>query len=354
MPSLIKTMKKILFIILVVVILAGGIFIVSQELAKDRNKVKDENGDDSSKISIISTLFPIYDFAKEIGGDKVSVTLLLPPGLEAHSFEPKPSDIIKINKADIFLYTGKFMEPWASDISRGLSNNVKVIDASVGIEMIEGLKHDDEDGEVYNDEEVLKDEREELYKKGEYQELSEDDRHLDPHIWLDFENAKTIAITIASALKEIDPENATYYQDNLENYNLKLSALDDFYRATLSSCENREIIYGGHYAFGYLAKRYNLNYQAAQGFAPNSEPTASDLIYLVEEIKAYDIKYVFYEELLNPKIAETLASETNTELLFLSAAHNLTKDDYQNGATFISIMKNNLENLSLGLNCELK
>ncbi|NCT54398.1 zinc ABC transporter solute-binding protein [Candidatus Falkowbacteria bacterium] len=341
-------MKKFLFIILVAVILVGGIFIISQELAKDRDKAKEVNGNNFEKISIVSTLFPIYDFAKEIGGDKVSVTLLLPPGLEAHSFEPKPSDIIKINKADIFLYSGELMEPWARDISRGLSGEVKVIDTSFGIEMIEELKHDDEDDEVN------KDEQEELYKEGEAQEPSKNDRQLDPHIWLDFDNAKTIATTIAQALIQIDTENASYYQANLENYLAKLTALDNSYQTTLENCESREIIYGGHYTFGYLAKRYDLNYQSAQGFAPNSEPSANDLIYLIEEIKANDVKYVFYEELLSPKIAETLARETKTKLLLLNAAHNLSKDDYQAGLTFILIMENNLENLSVGLNCELK
>ena len=304
-------MKKFLFIILIIIILASGIFIISQKSAKQENE--------EGKIKIVSTLFPTYDFAQEIGGDKVSVTLLLPPGLEAHSFEPKPSDIIKINQADIFLYSGELMEPWAGDIRRGLSGNVKVIDSSFGIEMIEGLEH-----------------------------------HSDPHIWLDFENAKTIATTITDALKEIDPKNASYYQENLENYHLKLTALDDSYRATLETCENREIIYGGHYAFGYLAKRYNLNYKSAQGLAPNSEPSANELIYLVEEIKAKEIKYVFHEELLSPKIAETLARETKTKLLLLNAAHNLSRDDYQAGLTFIAIMENNLKNLSVGLNCELK
>ena len=332
-------MKKILFIILVFVIFLGGIFIISQKLTKNRA----ENKDDSNKISIVSTLFPIYDFAKEIGGDKVSVTLLLPPGLEAHSFEPKPSDIIKINQANIFLYTGELMEPWADDIIKGVSKDVKVVDSSSGVNLIEGFEHEhDED-----------DEHEDGYED-EHEQEGEDDHHLDPHIWLDFENAKIMARNIASALEEVDPENTAYYQNNLENYNLKLSALDDAYRATLADCESREIIHGGHYAFGYLAKRYNLNYQAAKSFSPNSEPTASDLIYLVEEIKTSNINHIFYEELLSPKIAETLASETKTKLLLLNAAHNLTRDDYESGKTFISIMRDNLESLSLGLNCELK
>lgn len=327
--SLIKTMKKSLFIILVIVIFLGVIFIISQKLIKDRQ----ENRNDSNKISIVSTLFPIYDFAKEIGGDKVSVTLLLPPGLEAHSFEPKPSDIIKINQADIFIYTGEFMEPWAEDIIKGVNKDVKIVDSSFGVNLIEGFEHEHEEGDDHED---------------------ENKHHLDPHIWLDFENAKVMARNISRALEEVDPENTAYYQNNLEEYNLKLNALDDSYQATLADCESRDIIYGGHYALGYLAKRYNLNYQAAQNFAPNSEPTASDLIYLVEEIKTNNVKYIFYEELLNPKIAETLASETKTKLLLLNAAHNLTRDDYQDGKTFVSIMKNNLENLSLGLNCELK
>lgn len=175
---------------------------------------------------------------------------------------------------------------------------------------------------------------------------------VDPHIWLDFDNAKIMADNIAEALYEIDPQNADYYKFNLKMYQSKLTELDKAYKDTLSSCQTRTIVYGGHYAFGYMAERYDLDYVAAQGFSPDSEPTAKDMIALTEQIKEENINYVFYEELTSPKIAETLANETNSELLLLNGAHNLAKEDYDSGATFISIMEDNLKNLATGLGCQ--
>jgi zinc transport system substrate-binding protein len=247
----------------------------------------------------------------------------LPPGVEAHSFEPKPSDIVKINESDIFVYTGKFMEPWAEDIINGVTNkDVKFVNTSNGINLMkltEGMP---------------------------------DEAHgLDPHIWLDFDNNKIMIDSIAKALTEKDPANAGFYQKNAAEYKDKLVQLDNQYKSSLAKCENKEIVYGGHYAFGYLASRYNLKYLAAQGLAPDSEPTASDLIKLVEQVKKDDIKYVFYEEMTTPKIAETIANETKAKLLLLNAAHNVTKEDIEANVSFLSIMKENLINLKTGLGC---
>lgn len=327
-------MKKIFFIIGIIALISFGVFVVSNFANKPTIQ--------SQKITVVTTLFPMYDFAKNIGQDKVDVSLLLPPGVEAHGFEPKPSDIAKINGADIFVYTGEFMEPWAHDIIEGVDKNVKIVDASIGIDLI---KEDEEEHEYENE------------VRQEESEYHEDEHHhhhggVDPHIWLDFENAKIMSETITKALQEIDSENADYYQENLENYKTKLTAIDDSYKSTLSTCETKTIIYGGHYAFGYMAKRYGLEYITAQGFSPDSEPTAKDLIDIVEQIEENNISYIFYEELSSPKIAETLSNETGTKMLLLNGAHNLAKDDYEAGATYISIMESNLKNLSEGLNCQ--
>ena len=278
----------------------------------------------SQKLVVVTTIFPLYDFVKNIGQDQVEVSLLLPPGIEAHSFEPKPSDIAKINTADIFIYTGKFMEPWAQDIIQGATNkNLKVVDASFGITLIPGVFYD----------------------------VSGPAGAQDPHIWLDFDNDKQIIQTITDALAAKDPVHAAYYQQQAVQYQAKLSALDYQYQTTLNSCTTREIIYGGHYAFGYLAKRYNLQYFAAQGISPDAEPTAQDLVKLVKQIKDNNIKYVFYEELTTPKIAATIAQETSAQMLLLNAAHNVSKEDLTGGRTFLQIMEGNLNNLKIGLQC---
>lgn len=296
-------MKKTLSIVGIVAIIVFGVFATSNIAKKPKNNPQ--------KITIITTLFPLYDFAKNIGQHKAKISLLLGPGAEAHVFEPKPSDIIKINESDLFIYTGKFMEPWTENIIKEMKDKNKVVDASRGIELMKN----------------------------------------DPHIWLDFENAKIMVDNIAKALVEKDPVNAFYYQNNAQKYNEKLTKLDNDYKTTLANCQSKEIIHGGHYTFGYLAKRYGLNYRAAQGFSPDSEPTANDLIKLVEQIKNNNVKYIFYEEMTSPKIAETLSKETDVRMLLLNGAHNLSKKDYKNNATYISLMKNNLKNLSFGLFC---
>lgn len=276
------------------------------------------------KIRVVATLFPLYDMAKNIGGDKAEISLLLPPGVEAHSFEPKPGDIIKVNEADVFIYTGKFMEPWAEGIIKSTVNKkLVVIDASQGTKMIPSQFHD----------------------------ADRPDGSLDPHIWLDFDNAKTMVRNIAQAFQAKDSANKSFYEQRAAAYDNKLTELDSVFKTTLANCQNREIIYAGHYAFGYLANRFGLKYLAAQGVSPDSEPTARDLVRLVRQLRKNRTRYVFYEELTSPKIAETIAGETSAKMLLLNAAHNLSKDEFEKGTSFLDILKRDLDNLKAGLEC---
>jgi zinc transport system substrate-binding protein len=281
-------------------------------------------GDGPHKIKVVATLFPLYDMARNIGGDRADVSLLLPPGVEAHSFEPRPSDIVEINEADIFVYTGKFMEPWAESIIKGAANRTLiVVDASRDTKMIPEVFHDG-DG-----------------RSG----------RPDPHIWLDFDNAKIMAENIAQAFKAKDSAEKGFYERNAVHYKARLTELDSAYKASLGSCKKREIIYAGHYAFGYMANRYGLTYLAAQGASPDAEATARDLVRLVEQIRRDRIKYVFYEELSSPKVAETLAGETGARMLQLNAAHNVARDQLFKGTSFFDILKSDLDNLKTGLEC---
>jgi len=304
-------------VILFIFIVLSGVFSACAKRGEEPAQMK--------KLKVITTLFPIYDMAQNIGADKAEVSLLLPPGMEAHSFEPKSGDIVKINKADVFVYTGKFMEPWADDIIKGTVNkNLIVVDASRGTKMIPGV----------------------------VQDADEPTGSLDPHIWLDFDNAKIMVRNIVRAFQLKDGADKEFYEKKANGYIDKLTKLDSLYKMTLTTCKHREIVYGGHYAFGYLAKRYGLKYLAAQGVAPDAEPTASDLVKLVEQIKRDKIKYVFYEELTSPKIAEAIAGETKAKMLLLNAAHNLSKDQLDQGLSFFDILKRDLENLRVGLECK--
>jgi zinc transport system substrate-binding protein len=280
--------------------------------------------DGHHKIKVITTLFPLYDMAKNIGAEKADVSLLLPPGVEPHSFEPKPGDIVKIDEADVFVYTGKFMEPWAEGIIKGSANkNLVVVDASRSTKMVPGVFHDKD----------------------------EPAGSLDPHIWLDFDNAKIMVGNILQAFLTKDSAGKDFYELKAEEYSGKLAGLDSLYRTALAGCKKKELIYAGHYAFGYLANRYGIKYLAAQGVSPDAEPTARDLGRLVEQIKKDKIKYIYYEELTSPKIAETIAGETDAKMLLLNAAHNLPRDQFEKGISFFDILRTDLDNLKIGLEC---
>ncbi len=280
--------------------------------------------DGHHKLRVITTLFPLYDMAGHVGAEKAAVSLLLPPGVEAHSFEPTPGDIIKINEADIFIYTGKFMEPWAEGIIKGAADkNLLVVDASRGTKMVPGVFHDKD----------------------------EPAGSLDPHIWLDFDNAKIMLGNILQAFQTKDSAGKSFYERRAADYSIKLDELDSTYKSVLTSCKKKEIVYAGHYALGYLANRYGLKYLSAQGVSPDAEPMAKDLGKLVEQIKRDKIKYIFYEELASPKIAETIAGETGAKILMLNAAHNLAKDQFEKGISFFDILKSDLDNLKIGLEC---
>ncbi len=289
---------------------------------------KKEKAGSEGKITIVTSLFPLYDFAKNIGGDKVDVSLLLPPGVESHSFEPRPTDIVRINNADIFIYTGKFMEPWVDEIVKSVtSSKLLIVDSSAGVTLISQLE-----------------------------EFPDEDKHggaEDPHIWLDFSNAQKMVNNICEAMTKKDPQNKDFYLKNAADYNAKLSGLDEEYKTALAGCRQHTVIYGGHFAFGYMAKRYNLKFISAyRGFTPDAEPTPKNLAELVDKIRQLGVRCIYYEELISPKVAETLSEETDAMLLPLSSAHNVSKADLAEGAGFISIMKKNLENLRMGLDCQ--
>ncbi|MDI6890969.1 MAG: zinc ABC transporter substrate-binding protein [Thermodesulfovibrionales bacterium] len=289
---------------------------------------RDEKVVDEKKLKVVTSLFPLYDFAKNIGRQKADVTLLLPPGVEPHSFEPKPGDIIRINEADIFIFTGRYMEPWVEDILKGIgSQGPLIVDSSKDITLMEGNKQIEHE------------------HKHEYGKI-------DPHIWLDFSNVEKIVDNILEGFLKKDPANKELYLKNAEEYKTKINELDKGFRDSLSSCKKDLIIHGGHFAFGYLAKRYNLKYLSAyRGFSPDTEPTPMDLIELSKKLKKNDLKYVFYEELINPKVSEAISRETGAKLLMLHGAHNVTRDELNRGVTFISLMEQNLRNLKIGLEC---
>lgn len=282
-------------------------------------------------LQVVTTLFPLYDFARSIGGDKAQVTMLLPPGVEPHTFEPRPEDMIRISRAGLFVYTSRYMEPWAEKIITGInSTSLRVVNAGERVSYRAGAAHDAHDHE---------------------QQGGQGQKGMDPHVWLDFTNAVRMVDTILDGFIAADPANGGVYRRNAETLKARLRALDTRYREGLSFCSTRKLLHGGHYTFGYLAARYELEYHALSGVSSDAEPSAERMAALVREIKSSGATYLFAEELLSPRLTETVAQEAGASVLMLHGAHNLSRDDMSRHVTFFDLMERNLEQLRKGLRC---
>jgi zinc transport system substrate-binding protein len=292
----------------------------------------------STKLQVVTTLFPLYDFARIIAGDRAEVTMLLPPGMEPHSFEPKPNDIIRISKAGLFVYTNRYMEPWADSIVQGIDHKqLRVVNAGQGVDFVKASAGDRHDHEGHGS------------PGAEGRAVG-----IDPHIWLDFVNAGLIVNNILAGFAAADPVNSPFYRDNATRLNTRLAALDQRYREGLTACATRVFLHGGHYTFGYLARRYGLEYTSLSGVASESEPSAARMAAMVRQIRTSGVRFLFAEELLSPRLTETLAAEAGVAVLKLHGAHNLGKDDVQRGVSFIELMDQNLINLQKGLACRTR
>ena len=295
-------------------------FLLSCQPAKESNR-------EDQKLRVIATIFPIYDFARNIGGDKIKVTMLLPPGTDAHHYELKPEDIVKVSKTDIFLFTNFEMEQWAYKIINAAEKNTNMLAIETGNGAV--LLPLNEEGEEHKNH-VSK---------------------FDPHIWLDMDNAQKMVDNIAAAFIKKDSRNSDYYLRNAHNYKLKLIALDQRYRTELTSCKMKTILHAGHWAFAYLAKRYNLKYIAAYNVLADAEPSPQKIVTLVQQVKTEKVPYIYYEDMINPRLAQMIAKETGTALLKLNNGHDESKAGIERGESFISLMENNLTNLKKGMLC---
>jgi len=336
-------MKKLLGLVLLIGCLA---FAACQDRKQPSTTV---TAGKSGALTVVTTLFPLYDFARSIGGDKATVTLLLPPGVEAHAFEPRPEDAIKTARAGLFIYTNRQMEPWAEKFVSGLgATNLMVVDAGKGVILQPARSHQHEDAEDHDHHQHA--------KQAEKHEHDDHGHHhnqdgTDPHIWLDLDNARIMVDTIAQAMAAKDPVNAAAYTANAAALKQKLTQLDADYKSGLASCKTRTLLHGGHYAFGYLAKRYNLQYEAAVSVHADAEPTPARMIELVKQVKKSGVHYVFSEEMVSPRLTETIAREAGVKVLSLHNLHNISKEDLQSGTDYVTLMRKNLEKLQTGLEC---
>lgn len=278
------------------------------------------------KINILTTLFPLYEFAQSVCGERGNVDILLPPGAEVHTWKPKPSDIVKIAEADLFIVVGSILEPWLEDILKSVKNpKIHILETSLGFN--------------WKEEELLPDSH------------SQNHEAKDPHIWLDFDYDRQIIGQISAILIQIDPINADYYKSNASTINLRLKNLDNLYMEELGGCLIRTFIMGGHSAFGYIAQKYNLNQVAVYGLSPDSLPSPRKLIETIRIAKEQGVRAIYFEAMLSNDIAKMIADEVGCQTLALNPGANISREELQSGVSFFDIMERNLENLKIGLIC---
>ncbi|MBR0026945.1 MAG: zinc ABC transporter substrate-binding protein [Clostridia bacterium] len=277
-------------------------------------------------LTVTATLFPQFDFAREVGGDLVSVELLLPPGVESHSYEPSPADIIAINECDVFLYTGEGMEPWAHTIAESLDGDMLVTDVSRGVELT--CAHEEHEHEHHG------------HDHGAY----------DPHIWTDPTKAMIMVENIRDAFIARDPEHEAVYRENAQAYLAELAALDEALLALSASLTDHDIYFGGRFAMRYFAERYGFTCHAAyDSCAAETEPSARAVSEIIDGMTASHARAIYYEEMVKPTVALAIAEEVGAETLLLHSCHNVSRSEMEQGVTYLSLMEQNLANLKEGL-----
>lgn len=263
------------------------------------------------RLRVVTSGYVPYTLAKQIAGDGAEVSMLLPANAEPHSFEPTPGVLVTVRKADVFVYVSDRIEPWAKDVLTSAGKDTIVVQAALHTAPSE-----------------------------------------DPHVWMDFQNAKQIARAIAQALAEKDPSRQAMFQQNLQAFEAEMDTLDQAYQQGLSVCKSRQVVHIGHLAFGNLTKKYRLELSALAGSSHDGENSVRQLTELIKFIKANHIQAIFTEETLSPRLSAAVAAETGAQVLPLYTVEHVSKKDFDQGATYGELMRRNLESLQRGLVCQ--
>lgn len=299
--------KKRISIFLLTAVLICGIF-------SGCGKSTDKN----DGLKIVTSLFPQYDFARQITDGKADVSLLLTPGSESHSFEPTPKDISKIQQADIFIYIGGESEVWVEEVLKSVKNpELKTLRLMDYIEPI----------------------------------VEEDDGEYDEHIFTSLKNAGVLLDEICGAICSADFENAEFYKDNALKYSEKISGLDKNFSEMIGSAKRRTVVFGDRFPFAYFAADYGLECHAAfTGCGSETEASSATLSSLINIVKKENIPRVFYIEFSSRTIAGKIAAACGVETSQLHSCHNISKEDLENGTSYAELMEQNYKNLSEALN----
>ena len=285
-------------------------------IASCTSKIEKEEG----KVNVVVSFYPLEEFTKSIGGDKVSVTTLVSPGVEPHEWEPSPNDIVKLTKADILIYNGAGLESWINKLFKIIdAKRTLIVEASKGIGLIR--KSDDSNALT------------------------------DPHVWLDPALAETEVQNIVEGLSKVDPAGTEFYRFNENNLIKRLKILDAKFKSELSNCKKNEFV-TSHDAFSYLAKRYGLLQTSVAGISSEMEPTPKHIAELIDFIKQKNINTIFVETMVNPKISEALAKDTGSRIEILNPFEGLTQEQISAGENYFSVMEQNLNKLKIALDCK--
>ena len=343
-------MKKITALLLALFVLVGALAGCGKQ--NDTNK--------TDKLSIVTTIFPEYDWVREILGDKADnaeITMLLDNGVDLHSYQPTADDIVKISDCDLFIYVGGESDGWVEDALRNAANrNMKVInllevlgDSVKTEEIVEGMQeeeHEHEDAEEHEHEDAEEHEHEDA-------EEHEHEEEADEHVWLSLKNAKMLVRVISKALQELDPDNKDIYAANADAYVKKLSALDAEYQAAVDAASNKTILFGDRFPFRYLVDDYGLRYYAAfVGCSAETEAGFETISFLAKRVDEWKLPCVLTIEGAQHKIAETVVRNTtakNQKVLTMDSMQSTTTQDVKNGTTYLSVMEKNLSVLKEAL-----
>ena len=307
-----------------------------------------ENGRSEERISVVTTIFPPYDFVREIAGNRVELKMLLKPGEESHSYEPTPQDIIAIQESDVFIYTGGENDVWVEDILSSMPEGgrltLRMIDCvdTVEEEHVEGMKespgHDHDDHDMDPD-------------GGEAGEDTHSVHEIDEHVWTSPVNAALIVERIKEILIQADPSGEAVYEENAAAYEEELAKLDREFRDVADHARRKLLIFGDRFPFRYFADEYGLDYYAAfPGCAGDTEPSAATMAFLIDKVKEEKVPAVLKMELSNDDIANAIAEATGTEVKVFYSCHNLSAEDFESGETYLSMMQKNVETLKEVLN----
>lgn len=328
----------------------------------------------SDGFSIVCTNFPSYDFARQLtAGTEADITLLLSPGAETHSYEPTPQDIIKIQNCDIFICTGGESESWIESVLASVSGKsdmtvIKMLECVTALEEepLYGITEDDEHGNGEHDDSEHDDSEhddskhdesaydEDEHNKGEHDDHThgetEGETEYDEHVWTSPKNAILISEKLENTLSEKDPENADTYSSNLKDYKSKLEKLDSDIREAVNNGARKTLVFGDRYPFLYFAKEYGLTcYAAFPGCSSETEPIPSTVAFLIDKVKSENIPIVLYLEMSNTGVASAICESTGAEKMLFHSCHNVSKEEFESGATYLSLMENNLEVLKKAL-----